>query len=351
MTLHDLYEDIDRIDARLLALLNERMERAVLVRAFPDGAEDAARHDDESVERARRTALCLAGPEFAAGVYRGLADECGRLRASELRTVAFQGDHGAYSEMAARAWDAQAAAIPFREFVDVFDAVQDGIVDFGIVPVENTLGGLVGPVNSILVYADLRIVAAVDMPVAHCLLAPPGADHREIRVAYSHTQALAQCRRFLARNKLEGRTEFDTAGAARRLAEERPAGAAAIASRFAAELYGLDIIKEDIQDAENNRTRFFVLARAPAAEAGSKCSAVFFTEDKAGALFRVLELFARSGINLTRIESVPNVPGDYAIFLDFEGSDRDPRVAAAIEEAKASAREFRLLGCYTERRL
>lgn len=351
MTLHDLHKDIDRIDARLLALLNERMERSILLRSFVDGPSEAARLDEEAVEKARRTALCLAGPEFAAGVYRGIAAECGRLRSSDLLAVGFQGDHGAYSEMAARSWKPQAAAIPFREFVDVFDAVQDGIVDFGIVPVENTLGGLVGPVNSILVYADLRIVAAVDMPVAHCLLAPPGTDHREIRAAYSHTQALAQCRHFLARNRLEGRTAYDTAGAARWLAEERPAGAAAIASRFAAELYGLEIIKEDIQDAENNRTRFFVLSRAPGAEGGNKCSAVFFTEDKAGALFRVLELFARSGINLTRIESVPNKPGDYAIFLDFEGSDKEPRVASAIAEAEAATREFRLLGCYTERRL
>ena len=280
MTLRDLYEDIDRIDARLLALLNERMERSILLGAFAEGekggsAAEAAEHDEAAVERARRTALCLAGPEFSAGIYRGIAEECRRLRASALRTVAFQGDHGAYSEMAARAWEAGAATIPFREFVDVFDAVQDGIVDFGIVPVENTLGGLVGPVNSILVYADLKIVAAVDMPVSHCLMAPPGADHREIRAAYSHTQALAQCRHFLARNKLESRTCYDTAGAARMLAEERPSGAAAIASRFAADLYGLEIIKEDIQDAENNRTRFFVLSRSPprkAAASAPPCS-------------------------------------------------------------------------------
>jgi prephenate dehydratase/chorismate mutase/prephenate dehydratase len=360
MTLRELYEDIDRIDARLLALLNERMEHAILLRSFAgreesesseDAPEDSAAHDKAAIERARRSALCLAGPEFSAGIYRDIAAECESLRASTLRTVAFQGDHGAYSEMAARAWEAEAATIPFREFVDVFDAVQEGIVDYGIVPVENTLGGLVGPVNSILVYADLKIVAAVDMPISHCLLAAPGADHREIRAAYSHTQALAQCRHFLARNKLESRTWYDTAGAARMLAEERPAGAAAIASRFAAELYGLEIIKEEIQDAENNRTRFFMLSRAPAVEAGNKCSAVFFTEDKAGALFRVLELFAKAGINLTRIESVPNLPGDYAIFLDFEGSDRDIRVADAIEEAKAATRGFRLLGCYTERRL
>ncbi|HET7839673.1 MAG TPA: prephenate dehydratase domain-containing protein, partial [Rectinemataceae bacterium] len=335
MTLKDLREDIDRIDARLLALLNERLEKALMTKSFKDRVVDEGR-ELQVLERARRSARCLAGPEFSVELFRSIMAESRAVQTRGLETIGFQGEHGAYSEMAAKAWSGKAAAMPCREFVDVFDAVQEGRLDYGIVPVENTLGGLVGPVNSILVYSDLAIVAAVDMPVSHCLLSLPGADHREIRAAYSHTQALAQCRRFLARNRLEARPWFDTAGAARMLAEERPAGVAVVASRFAAELYGLEIIKDGIQDSEDNRTRFFVLARrspaepeaAPPTGAGAsalKCSAVFFTEDKAGSLFGTLEIFARAGINLTRIESVPNRPGDYAIFIDFEGSEREPR--------------------------
>ena len=350
MTLKDLREDIDRIDARMLALLNERMEKALLTRAFKKDLVDQDR-EQVVVDRARRAARCLASPDFSEGLYRTIIAESRALQSRDIKTVGFQGDHGAYSEVAARAWDGAAAPIPCREFVDVFDAVQEGLFDFGIVPVENTLGGLIGPVNSILIYTGLRIVAAVDMPVSHCLLSLPGADHREIRAAYSHSQALAQCRHFLSRNKLESRPYYDTAGAARMLAQERIAGAAAIASRFAAELYGLEIIKEDIQDAENNRTRFFVLARDGAAGAGEKCSVVFSTENKAGSLFHTLEIFARAGINLTRIESVPNKPGDYAIFIDFEGSDRDEGVARAIAAARGATRDFRLLGCYAETRL
>ncbi|MCK7480256.1 MAG: hypothetical protein M0C28_25570 [Candidatus Moduliflexus flocculans] len=135
------------------------------------------------------------------------------------------------------------------------------------------------------------------MPVAHCLLAAPGQDHREIRTAYSHPQALAQCRRFLERNKLDAVEHFDTAGAARMIAEDRPKGAAAIASRFAAELYGLEIIKEGIQDAaEQPHPVLRAFAReAPAAE-GNKCSAVFFTETTRPAPSSgVLEVFARAG--------------------------------------------------------
>jgi len=352
MNLEDLRKDIDGLDARILALLNERMEKAILTRRFKDALADPGR-EAAVIEKVRRQSRCLIDPEFSTGLYRSIIEQSKALQAKGLRTIGFQGEHGAYSEMAARSWGPDAAAIPCREFVDVFDAVESGLFDFGIVPVENTLGGLVGPVNSILVYTGLRIVAAVDMGISHCLLAVPGSDHREIRTVISHSQALAQCRRFLARNKLDPEPFYDTAGAARELSQTRAKGTAAIASRFAAELYDLEIIKEAIQDSENNRTRFFVLARDGAAsQEGSKGSAVFSAEgDKAGALYGVLEIFARRGINLTRIESVPDKPGDYAIFIDFEGSRGDARVVEALAEAQRTAREFRLLGFYDEARI
>jgi prephenate dehydratase/chorismate mutase len=350
MTLEKLRADIDRIDARILALLDERMEKALLTRKLKNGILDQAR-EAEVLARIAQRSRCLAREELTTGLYKTIMAESRALQERGLRLVGFQGVHGAFSDSAARAWDPRAAVIPFAEFSDVFDEVQAGNLDFGVVPVENTLGGIVGQVNSILVTTELRIVAAIDMPVQHCLMVAPGQDHREIRTAYSHPQALAQCRRFLERNKLDAVQYFDTAGAARMIAQEHPKGAAAVAGRFAAELYGLEIIKEGIQDAANNRTRFFVLAKDGEGTGGNKCSAVFFANDKAGALFKILEVFDRAQINLTRIESVPNEPGDYAIFLDFEGSDHDKNVATAIEEATALARDFKLLGCYTETRL
>ena len=350
MTLKDIRDDIDRIDARLLSLVDERMEKALLARAFKADVADPAR-EESIIERITRSSRCLATPEFTGELWRAVIAEARAIQERKPKTVGFQGEHGANSEVAARAWDGSAAAMPCREFSDVFDAVRDGLFDFGIVPVENTLGGIVGPVNSILINTDLKIVAAIDMPISHCLLAVPGTDHREIRSAYSHSQALAQCRYFLARNKLEPRPYYDTAGAARMISQERRRDAAAIAPRFAAEIYDLEIIKEGIEDSENNRTRFLIIAKEGSKEEGNKCSAVFSTEDKAGALFKALEIFAREDINLTRIESVPNKPGDYAIFLDFDGSVNDARVAAAISEASAVARYFRVLGCYNERKL
>lgn len=358
MTLEDLRNDIDRIDERLLSLLEERMEKALLTRSFkPEGPLDAGR-EEAVLERARRPARGLVSPGFAEGLWRSLLAESKAIQERGPRTVGFQGDHGAWSEVAARSWDPGLAAIPCREFVEVFDAVREGRFDYGVVPVENTLGGLVGPVNAILVYADLRVVAAVDLPVRHCLLCLPGADHREIRQVFSHTQALAQCRGFFARNRLDAVPYYDTAGAARMLAEEKPRASAVLASRLAGELYGLEVIKEGVQDSDNNRTRFFVLARQDEGKRlargregrRQKCSAVFHAEDKAGALFGVLEVFARAGINLTRIESVPDKPGDYAIFVDFEGDEAEPRVSRAVAEASGAARGFRVLGCYDEAR-
>ena len=207
--------------------------------------------------------------------------------------------------------------------------------------------------NDLLVETKLRIVGEVRMPVHHCLLALPESDYREIKVAYSHPQALSQCRGFIQRNKLEARPFYDTAGAAKMLSEDRPRASAAIASRLCAELYGLEILKENIEDHESNSTRFVVLSREGAKDAkatgkGNKCSIIFSTEHKAGALFCVLKAFSDASINLTRIESRPikSDPGKYAFLLDFEGSEQDSKVATALKEVEKASSFYKYLGCY-----
>lgn len=134
------------------------------------------------------------------------------------------------------------------------------------------------------------------------------------------------------------------------LAEKRPKGTAAIASSLCAKLYGLEIIKEDIQDLERNMTRFLVLSREENREEGDKCSIIFSTEHKAGTLFRVLEVFAKEKINLTRIESIPNEPGNYAFFLDFMGSNKQEKVLKTLGKVKDFTTHFKMLGCYRERK-
>ncbi len=350
MNLENLRTDIDKIDAKILSLLNERMEKAILTKKFKTDIQDKSR-EQVVLDKVQRSSNCLVEPTFATDIYRSIISESKRLQSMDFRTIGFQGEHGAYSEVAARGLMPKAAMLPCREFSDVFEAVEAGVFDAGIVPVENTLGGLVGPVNSILIYTNLKIIAAVDMPVRHCLLCVPGTDHRELRYVWSHSQALAQCRNFTQRNHLEPVTQYDTAGSARTIAESRPKGVAAIASKFCADLYGLEIIKEDIQDSEHNRTRFFIVSMKDGEEEGDKCSAVFTAGDKAGSLFAVLKVFANASINLTRIESVPDTPGKYAIFVDFEGSIKEPRVAEAVEKVRTLAEDFRVMGCYRETRL
>ena len=193
------------------------------------------------------------------------------------------------------------------------------------------------------------------VPVHHCLLALPETDYRDIKVVYSHPQALAQCRGVIARNKLEPRPYYDTAGAAMMLANERPKAAAAIASRLCAGIYGLEILKDSIEDHESNNTRFIVLAKggaAPDGAKGDKCSIIFSTAHKAGALYGVLKIFSDAGVNLTRIESRPirKDPGNFAFLLDFQGSESDGKVAEMLSKVEKEARMYKFLGCYKEAR-
>ncbi|RLB14219.1 MAG: bifunctional chorismate mutase/prephenate dehydratase, partial [Deltaproteobacteria bacterium] len=265
--------------------------------------------------------------------------------------IAFQGEHGAYREVASKEWNSNLIPIPCIEFADVLEGVTSGLYSYGIVPVENTLGGVVGKVNELLINTELNVVGAIELPIHLCLLALPGTDYREIRTVHSHPMVLAQCRHFLARNRLDSVPYYDTAGAAKMLAEKRPKSTAAIASKLSAELYNLDIIKEDIEDLDRNMTRFLVLSKERSHEDGNKCSVIFSTEHKAGTLFRVLEVFARKNINLTRIESIPHEPGNYAFFLDFMGSNKDEKVIGALDEVKEITSNFKMMGCYKERKV
>ncbi|MFZ0451098.1 MAG: prephenate dehydratase [Desulfatiglandaceae bacterium] len=350
MSLKEIRRAIDILDSEILHLLNHRMELALMAKKFKSEIQDNSR-EKEVLDKIRRNSTGLIHGELTEKIYIEIIKEGKKLQQNEFGLIAFMGEHGAYGEVAARKWNRDLIPIPCGEFAEVFDGVQSGLYEYGIVPVENTLGGAVSQVNQLLINTELNVVGAVELPINLCLVAPAGTDHREILTIYSHPQALSQCRQFLARNKLEPVQYHDTAGAAKMLAEKRPKRAAAIASKLSAELYNLEIIKENIEDLERNMTRFLVLSREKNGEEGNKCSVIFSTEHKAGTLFSILELFAKENINLTRIESIPNEPGDYAFFLDFEGSKKENRVAVALKEAKKLSTHFKLLGCYKERKV
>lgn len=348
MSLEDIRKDIDLVDSKILKLLNHRMELVLMANKFKAQIEDKER-EKELLDRIKRFLADLIKPEFTEKIYSEIIKESKNLQQKDYKLMAFQGEHGAFGEVASREWNRDLVPVPCFQFAEVFDGVESGLYDYGIVPVENTLGGAVAEVNQLLINTELKVVGAVGLPIHLCLLALSGADHRDMRTVYSHPQALSQSRNFLARNKLEPVPYYDTAGAASMLAEQRPKGAAVIANKLCAKLYHLDIVKEDIEDLENNMTRFFVLAKEEEKNDGEKCSIIFSTPHKAGTLFRVLEVFAKQNINLTRIESIPSDPGDYAFFLDFVGHDKDERVVKALAQAKEIAANFKILGCYKER--
>jgi prephenate dehydratase/chorismate mutase/prephenate dehydratase len=349
MSLKEVRKNIDLLDSKILKLLNDRMELVLMAKKFKSQIEDRER-EKEVFEGIRKNSTGLINADFIEKIYTEIIKEGKSLQQKDHQLIAFQGEHGAFGEVASREWSGDLVPVPCSQFAEVFEGAKSGLYDYGIVPVENTLGGAVDQVNRLLINTDLNLVGAVELPVHLCLLALPGTDYREIRTVYSHPQALAQCRHFLTRHKLEPVQYYDTAGAAKMLAENKPKGSAAIASKLSAKLYNLEIIKEDIEDLERNMTRFLVLSREQNREEGDKCSVIFSTEHKAGTLFGVLEVFAKANINLTRIESIPSELGNYAFFLDFVGSDRDDQVVKALEKIKQITTSFKLMGCYKERK-
>ena len=347
MKLHDIRGKIDKIDRELLVLLQERMGLALRSKKFKETTTDSDR-EAEILARVERMNLDLVERSFTRQLLKTIIQESRRLQEEDRPLVAFQGEHGAYGEVASRHLIPGGAYIPCMEFVDVFRGVEEGYLDLGVVPVENSLEGAVTQVNDLLTTTSLKVIGEIKVPVNHCLLATEATDYREIRVVYSHPQALAQCRGFLMRNHLEAHPYYDTAGAAKMLARENPKAAGAIASELCAELYDLDIIKEKIEDGPSNSTRFLLLSREPSENGGEKTSLIFAVPHEAGRLYSVLRLFADAKINLTRIASMPlrSDPGNYSFFLDFEGSDREEKIADVLRQMGEMSISMKHLGSY-----
>ncbi len=349
MDLNNIRRKIDLIDSQILKLLNDRTEHALVSKKFKKEIKDNDR-EKQVLARIASKSSSLINKESISKIYDLILKDSKSFQSKDYSLIGFQGAHGAYSEVASKAWNEKYVPIPCITFAEVFENVENGAFDFGIIPVENTLGGVLGDVNQLLINTSLKVVGAVDLDIHHCLLALPEADHREIREVFSHSQALSQCKNFIERSKLNGVSYYDTAGSAKHISEEQKAFSAAIASKFCGELYDLEVLKENIEDIPANKTRFLILAKDAVAEKGTKCSIIFSTLHKAGTLFHVLELFAENKINLSRIESVPGKPGDYVFFLDFEGCAEDDNVKKVLKELEAMTTDLRLMGCYKEKK-
>jgi len=347
MKLKEISSKINKIDRELLVLLQERMGLALRSKKFQETI-DFAQSEENVLERVNRMNLDLIKSSFSRQLLKTIIEESKRLQDEDRHLVAFQGEHGAYGEVASRKLVPAGAYIPCLEFIDVFRGVEQGYFDLGVVPVENSLEGAVTQVNDLLTTTELKVIGEVKVVVNHCLLATEATDYREIRVVYSHPQALAQCRDFMMRNNLEPRPYYDTAGAAKMLARENPKAAAAIASALCGELYDLEIIKEGIEDGPSNSTRFLLLSKTASTEKSDKTSIIFAVAHEAGQLYGVLQLFKDANINLTRISSMPlrSDPSNYSFFLDFEGSEEDANVAQVLERMSKMTISLKNLGSY-----
>jgi len=264
--------------------------------------------------------------------------------------IAFQGATGAYSEAAAlKAWP-HAETVPLDSFDDVFAAVAAGRASHGILPVENSIGGSIHRNYDLLLDHDLPIVGEVELPVIHNLLALPGVGLPDVRRVFSHPQALAQCERFLRTLPgIEIVATYDTAGSARIIRDEQLRDTAAVASRRAGEVFGLDAIRESIQDFDHNITRFIVVSRqADPLGTPDKTTLAFALQNEPGALFKALSVFALRDIDLTKLESrpIPGRPWEYLFYLDLGVGRDDLRCGRAIVHLAESARWVKTLGSY-----
>jgi prephenate dehydratase len=263
--------------------------------------------------------------------------------------VSFQGEAGAYSEQAVFGYFGSVETAPCETFDAAFESVVSGESELALVPIENSLAGSIHQNYDLLLRHDLHIVGEYLLRVRHCLIALPGVRKEGIRKAISHSQALEQCAVYLRSRGIRAEQVYDTAGSVKMLKESGARDVAAIASRRAAEIYGMQILEEGIEDNAENFTRFLAIGREAVIPTGeAKTSIVFTLKNQPGALFRALSVFALRDIDLTKIESRPlqGKPWEYLFYVDFVGSRHDEDTPRALEHLGEHAVTLRVLGSY-----
>ncbi|WEX12038.1 prephenate dehydratase [Chelativorans sp. AA-79] len=274
--------------------------------------------------------------------------------ASMTNRISFQGEPGANSDTACRDMFPHMEPLPCPTFEDAFNAVETGKADLAMIPIENTIAGRVADIHHLLPESRLHIVGEYFLPIHFQLMVLPGVELSEIKAVYSHIHALGQCRRVIRKHRWKPMVAGDTAGAARAVAEEKVRSNAALAPRLAADLYGLDIVAENVEDTDNNVTRFVVLSKEKSwAERRSPdqpmiTTFIFRVRNVPAALYKAMGGFATNGVNMTKLESY-QLGGKFfssLFYADVEGHPDDRNLALALEELRFFSREVRILGVY-----
>jgi prephenate dehydratase len=272
------------------------------------------------------------------------------------KKIVFQGERGANSDLACREAYPDYEPIPCPTFEDCFSALSGGDADLGMIPIENSVAGRVADIHHLMPTAKLHIIAEWFLPIRNQLMAPKGATLQTIKTVQSHVMALGQCRSSIRELKLKPVVAADTAGSAREIAEANDPTRAAIASRLAAEIYGLNILKENVEDEANSTTRFVVLSRekkwAQPGKGANKSKVittfVFRVRNIPAALYKAMGGFATNGVNMTKLESYM-VGGNFfatQFYADVEGHPDDTALVHALEELAFFSKELTILGVY-----
>ncbi len=351
MSLEDLRKKVDEIDSKIVRLIVERVRIAEEVgrekRKAGKQIEDVAR-ERKVLKNVRHIAQeDNLNYEAIENIYRQIVRVSKSVQGI---IVAFQGERGAYGEEAAFNFFGTSVQVkPCENLDDVFKAVEKEEVQFGVVPIENSLEGSVSQAYDLLLDSSLKVCGEVELRVVHCLIASPGTRLDLIKRVYSHPQALGQCQAFLKHLGCELIPTYNTAGSVKMIKEKGITDGAAIASARAAEIYGMEIISREIEDNPNNFTRFFILAKQDSPPSGNdKTSIVFSVRHKPGSLHEFLKELASKNINLTKIESRPTRqrPWEYNFYLDFEGHHEDKAPQEVLEHLRNSSIFVKVLGSY-----
>ncbi len=267
--------------------------------------------------------------------------------------VSFQGERGAYSEAAAKAFfSKEIETVPFPTFAKVLESTISNQTDFSVLPVENSLEGSVGEAYDLLYSTSLNAVGEIYFRIEHCLIG--NGKLEEIDTVYSHPQALGQCRDFIQKNKIKTVPTYDTAGSVKIIKELNKKNISCIASKNASQIYQMPIIAKKIANNFNNYTRFLVLSKQTSNETGAdKTSIIFSIAHKPGSLFRIIEKFQKYNINLTKIESRPTklINWEYYFYVDFEGYTKNPEILKMLDEIKNETLFLKNLGSYPSAKL
>jgi chorismate mutase/prephenate dehydratase len=351
MSLKDLRKRIDDLDADIIKLIGERM--CVTRQIGKEKMETGRPIEDKTREMAvleRVKALARSRQLNTADIGRIYEGIFAASKEVQGVTVAFQGEAGAYSEEAAFQFFGPAARPRACENLeDAFQAVERGEVQYGLVPVENSLEGSVARTYDLLLESNLKVNGETQLRIVHCLIGLPEARIDSIKEVFSHPQALGQCKTFLRQMGWKLTPTYDTAGSVKLIRENGKIDQAAIASARSAEIYGMKVLVQGIEDNANNYTRFFILSKEDVPPSGNdKTSIVFSVKHKPGALYDALKELAAARINLTKIESRPTrqKAWEYNFYVDFDGHQGDAVIKEALINLEKAAIFVKVLGSY-----